>query len=393
MSKFDTSQLHAEFDALDIAPLHARQGNKWSLYDSDVIPVWVADQDFPPALPIREWIAQRALRGDLGYAPKAAVDPMPGAFSDWAARRYGWRPDPQAMSIVTDIVQCLYVSMLAYCNEGEGVIVQTPVYPPMLNSVTETGRRLLLNPLVRGDARFEIDFDHLETLVDASTRIFVLCNPHNPSGRVLERAELDAIGEFVLRNDLLVLADEIHADVIFDGRRHVPFASLSPELARRTVTFNSATKSFNLAGLRAALAIFGTPELMQRFHYLPARTLGGLSALNSSAAALAWNECEDWLEATLSYLQANRDYLAERLPRDLAGIEFRLPESTFLAWLDCSNLELPQPGFDFFLEKARVAFSDGRPFGPGGENCIRLNFATSRQVLDAALDRMRAALP
>ncbi len=392
MSQFDPSKLHAEFDALDLETLRAREGNKWSLYAPDVIPVWVADQDFPPARRIREWIAQRALRGDLGYAPKAIADPMPGAFSAWAARRYGWQPSPDTMSIVTDIVQCLYVSMLAYCSEGEGVIVQTPIYPPMINSVTETGRRLLINPLVRADARFEIDFDHLENLVDDQTRVFVLCNPHNPSGRVLERTELEAIGEFALRHNLLVLADEIHADVLFDGRRHIPFASLSPELALRTVTFNSATKSFNLAGLRAALAIFGTPELMARFHYLPARTLGGLSALNSSAAALAWTECEPWLDATLTYLQANRDYLAGRLAHDFPDIDFRVPESTFLAWLDCRKLALPRPGFDFFLENARVAFSDGRPFGPGGEDCVRLNFATSRQVLSEALDRMQRAL-
>jgi cystathionine beta-lyase len=262
----------------------------------------------------------------------------------------------------------------------------------MLASINDTDREMRINPLVRGPDGFEVDFDHLRQVIDSRTKILMLCSPHNPSGRVFSRQELETFGEIALEHDLIVLADEIHADVLFDGRQHVPFASLSDELARRTVTFSSATKSFNLAGLRAALAMFGTMELQERFHFLPARVLGGLSALNSAAAAMAWNDCEDWFEGTVQYLQSNRDYLTQRLSQDFPGIVYHPAQATFLSWLDCEQLDLPEPPFELLLAKARVALSDGRPFGPGGEQCVRLNFATSRQVLKEILDRMQAAL-
>ena len=372
--------------------LSQRRGNKWTLYGPDVLPAWVADMDFAPPLTIREWISGTALRGDLGYARRADVDPMPGAFSRWASRRYGWTPDPARMSIVVDIVQCLYVAVSAYSEPGDGVLIQSPIYPPILNSVAETGRRQLLNPLVRGPVGFEVDFDHLRSLVDDRTRILVLCNPHNPSGRVFTRAELDGFAELALARDLIVLSDEIHADVIYPGRQHIPFASLGPEINARTVTFNSATKSFNIAGLRAALVIFGSPTLQERFHYQPSRMLGGLSALNSSAAALAWDQCESWLDAVLPYLASNRDHLAGRVVRDLPGVIHHPPQATFLAWLDFADANLGESPFDFFLREARVALSNGSAFGPDAGHCARLNFATSRQVLDQIVDRMAEAL-
>jgi cystathionine beta-lyase len=394
LSGYATS-LHAEFDSLDISLLSQRRSNKWNLYGPGIVPAWVADMDLPPPREVREWISGMALRGDLGYARRADVDPMPGAFSRWAARRHGWEPDPEQMSILVDIVQCLYIAMQAYSEPGDGVLIQTPMYPPILSSVADTGRRQLLNPLVRSsnsEGGFEVDFDHLRSLIDAKTRILVLCNPHNPTGRVFRRDELETFARLAIEHDLVVLADEIHGDVVYPGAEHIPFASLGPDVAARTVTFSSATKSFNIAGLRAALAIFGSAELRDRFHFVPARMLGGLSALNSSAAAMAWDDCEAWLDATLAYLQGNRDYLRDRVARDLSGIDLAPPQATFLAWLDCSRLELEPSPFEFFLKEARVALSDGATFGPGAERCVRLNFATSRQVLREILDRMSQAL-
>jgi len=381
-------------DALDLGRLRRRRGEKWALHGADVLPAWVAEMDFPLAEPVRRAVEQALEVDDLGYPLHPRRDELPALFAERMQARFGWRPDPGRVEVIADVVQGIYVALSQLSAPGEGVIVQTPIYPPFLEAVAETGRRLVESPLVRAGprGRFELDLESLRSRIDASTRILLLCNPHNPTGRVLERAELEALAELALAHELVVVADEIHADLVFPPHRHIPFASLSSEVEARTVTLTSATKAFNIPGLRCAIAHLGSVALRRRFLALPRALRGGLGALGQAATLAAWREGQPWLDSVLGYLAGNRDlvarFAAERLP-DVAHVP---PEASYLAWLDCRALRLEPTPQRFFLAHAKVALSAGESFGRPGEGFARLNFATSRAILGEILERMAKAL-
>ncbi len=375
----------------ELAALHRRRGVKWSAHPPDVVAAWIADMDLEVAAPIREYIARAAHSSDLGYPPRLDGDPLPEVFCQRMLARFGWSPDPARVELLGDVVQGLYIALECYARRGDGVLIQTPIYPPFLAAAAETGRRAVTVPLVAGAGGFELDVDATAEAA-ARARVLMLCNPHNPTGRVLRRAELEALAEIALAHDLVVLADEIHADLVYRGQRHIPFASLGPEIAERTVTFNSATKAFNTAGVRCAVAHFGSVALQRRFNRLPRRIRGGLGILATEVTRLAWTECAPWLADTLARLEDNRDRLAERLARDFPGLVHHRPEATYLAWIDCRGLGLEPDPAAFFLRRARVALEDGARFGEPGRGWVRLNFATSPVMLEEILDRLEGAL-
>jgi cystathionine beta-lyase len=308
------------------------------------------------------------------------------------AERFSWQVEPSRIVPLVNVVQGLDASVLLHSRPEDGVIVQVPIYPPFLAAVRRSGRRLVENPLLRAADRFEIDFDQLRANIDPSTRLLLLCNPHNPSGRVFERAELIALGELALEHDWIVVSDEIHADLVFPGHQHLPFASLAPELAERTITLTSATKAFNLAGLPCAFAIFGSDRLQQPFRDLPPHVLGHCGILDDAATHAAWTEGQPWLDEVMAYLLENRGLVLDFFARELPAVHVLPPEATYLAWLDCRDLGLPGDPFQFFLEHAREALSRGPDFGTGGQGCARLNFATSRAILLEILERMATAV-
>jgi cystathionine beta-lyase len=381
-----------DLDRLDPARLRRRRGEKWRTYPPDVLPAWVAEMDYPLATPIRRVLEESLALDDLGYPVNPRPQDLPSVFAARMAERFAWRVDPQRVDVLTDVVQGLYVALDRFAAPGEGVVVQTPVYPPFLHAVRDTGRRLVENPLVEGAARWEMDLDALAAAADPATRVLLLCSPHNPTGRVFERRELEALAELALRRDWLVVADEIHADLVFPGARHVPFATLAPEVEARTITLTSATKAFNIPGLRCALAHFGSAELQRRFRSLPRHLRGGVGLLGMAATAAAWTEAQPWLDHVLRYLAGNRSFVAEFAAASLPGVGHRPPEASYLAWLDCRALGLGASPQRFFLEHARVALSPGEAFGRPGEGFVRLNFATSRALLGEILERMARAL-
>jgi cystathionine beta-lyase len=396
--------IRTAIDALDPKQL-ARSGRvKWRLFGDDVLPAWVADMDFPVAPAVQEAIAALVARHDLGYHHVPLSPQLRDVLVARMADRFGWSVDPQGVMPLVNVVQGLDAAVLRHSRPGEGVIVQTPIYPPFLASVVQSGRRLVENPLARGATRFEMDLDQLRSALDADTRVLLYCNPHNPSGRVFERAELLALGEIVLEHDLIVVADEIHADLVYAGgapggafgeapeRAHVPFASLSPELAERTITLTSATKAFNLAGLPCAFAIFGSDRVRAPFREWPPHLLGHPGILADAAVRVAWTEGQPWLDVVMGYLRENRALVFDFLGRELPGVRAYAPEATYLAWLDFSALDLGVDPFAFLLEHARVALSRGSDFGTPGEGCARLNFATSQPILREILERMASAL-
>lgn len=380
------------FDGIAIEDLRRKRGEKWTQYPSDVLAAWVADMDFPVAEPIARYLAEMVGANDLGYPINPTPAALPTVFARRALARFGWQVDPHDVLVITDVVQGFYIAIHTCSQPGDGLIVQSPVYPPILNSAAELGRRRIVNELARGPRGYEIDFDDLRLKADAGARILLLCNPQNPTGRAFTRAELEQIAGIAIERDLIVISDEVHADLVLPGHRHVPIATLGPEIAARTITLMSATKSFNIAGLRCAVAIFGSAELKRRFSSLAAHIRGGLNSFGLGASAVAWTHGQPWLDDVIAYLDGNRARIAAFVKEHLPAIAHVPPEATYLAWLDCRALELPKDPYTFFLENARVALSDGSRTGPGGAGFVRLNFATSRPILDQILERLAKSL-
>lgn len=390
----------ARLDDLDLAVLKTRLSEKWNTYPDDVHPAWVAEMDFPLAEPIRRVLERAVDRSDIGY-PIAPTDTgLREAWQERVQRLYGWQIEPRRVEILTDVVQALYLGVLAYSQPGDGAVVPNPIYPPFFDAVHETGRRRVEHPLrapaagrEAANEGYALALDDLRANADARTRVLLFCNPHNPTGRVFRRDELEALAELARERDWIVLSDEIHEDLVFPGHEHIPFATLSEDAASRTVTITSATKGFNIPGLRTCVAHFGSPELQQRFNgVVPRHVRGGIGLLGLYATVAAWRHSEPWLQEVRAYLLGNRDFAIDFVRRELPEIRIQAPESTYFAWLDCRALDLRPSPARFFYEHAKVALSDGRNFGPGWESFARLNFATSRSLLASILEKLAKAV-
>ncbi len=377
------------FDA--IPDRRASESIKWNAYPQDVLPLWVADMDFPAPPQVAETLRKRLSHEIFGYPmePPGARQAVVG----WLERRHGWRVDPESLLFLPGVVPGIHLALQVFTQPGEGVVVQTPVYRPILEAAGRGGRLRQEAPLRRGEkGRYTVEKAAFAAAFSAQTRAFILCNPHNPVGRVFSRAELEGMAEVCLRHETLIISDEIHADLLLDGRRHIPIASLAPEVAARTITLLAPSKTFNLAGLKASVAVIPDPDLRQRFAEGWPGVVGKVNLLGMLALESAYASGNAWLDEALAYLQANRDFLLGYAQKHLPGIRIFPPEGTFLAWLDCRASGIEGNPQRFFLEKARVALNDGAWFGSGGEGFVRLNFATSRAFLTEALERMRSAL-
>jgi cysteine-S-conjugate beta-lyase len=375
--------------------LRARRNSKWNQYGPDVIPAWVAEMDFSVAAPIQSAVERIVRDGDYGYPLRdgqRADRAVAHAFVHRMKSRFGWDVSPDLVLPVADLVQGTYAPILAFSDPGDGVILQTPNYPPFRDAIQTTERKLLPLPMRNQGDRYGFDIDELTSLLARDTRIFVLCNPQNPTGRVFSRDELLALGQFAILHDLIVISDEIHSDLVYPGQTHIPFASLSPEIAAHTVTLNSATKSFNIPGLRCALMAFGSEELKSRFHKrIPSKLTGSGNIIGVDATVAAWTECQPWLDAVMGHLLKARERVKEVLAAEAPEILFHSPEATYLGWLDCTKLRLSTSAFQFFLDNARVGLSAGETFDPACAQFVRLNFATSMPILNEILDRMITA--
>jgi cystathionine beta-lyase len=361
---------------------------KWSRFEADVLPMWVADMDFAVAEHILRALRDRLAHPVLGYG--VSQTGLKARIVAWLEAQYGWRVTPDDILMLPGVVPGFNMALRTVCAPGAGVVVQTPVYPPMLKAPENGGLRRLDAPLTATD---EVDIDVLGAALRAAGQgAFLLCNPHNPTGRAFRREELAMMAESCIAAGLSIVSDEIHCDLLLDGRRHQPIAALAPEVAARTITLMSAGKTWNIAGLNACWAVVTDPGLRARF----ARHLAGVAdhvnilGLIATEAALA--EGAPWREAVLAYLQGNRDWLAGAVAERLPGVTMRLPEATFLAWLDCRSSAAAADPHGFFLEKARVGLNAGPDFGPPGAGFVRLNFGCPRAVLEAGIGRMARAL-
>jgi len=363
---------------------------KWGKYDNDVLPLWVADMDFTAAEPVLKALHERVSHGFFGYARPTGE--LCRVICERLKRLYQWEVKEEEIFFLPCIVSGLNISFLAFSGPGEGVLAQPPVYHHFLKDPVVHDRTLVDPPLVQKGDTYEIDFDAFERAITPETRVFILCNPHNPVGRVYAREELDRLGEICLRHKIVIISDEIHCDLLFSGYRHIPMATVSEGIANRTVTLMAPSKTFNLAGLSCGFAIIKSPELQKTWKKASLGLVPSPNIMGHTAALAGFRDSQEWVDQVLEYLQENRDFLMKYVSEKLPEISMTRMEATYLAWLDCRKSGIPGNPFEFFLKEAKVALNDGKEFGKGGEGFVRLNFACPRKLLQEALERMSGAL-
>jgi len=375
---------------------------KWTKFPEDVLPLWVADMDFPAPPPVLEALHKAVDHGVFGYEM-----PSQELFATVAGRMdrlYNWKVDPEMVIAVPGLVSGFNVAARATCQPGDGILMQTPVYFPFLKVHANVGLTRQMAELAckrKGSTvSYQVDWDVFETAVNSEgsqTRLFLLCNPQNPTGQVYSRAELSRMAEVCQKYDIIICSDEIHSELLLGGSKHVPIATLSPEVAARTITLVAPSKTFNVAGLFCGFAIIPDPNLRERYQHTVERLTLHVASLSQVSAQVAMSGiCDDWLSDLKEYLTANRDFVVDYVREYLPGMRVTIPDGTYLAWLDCSELikagKFENPVCEFLIEKFKVALNDGAEFGPGGEGFVRLNFACPRNILEDALARIKKSL-
>lgn len=358
---------------------------KWQLYEGrDIIPLWVADMDFQPPPVIRQRLADWAVSGTAGYS--VATRSLKACLVTAMEERYEWQIEPSWIVWLPGLVPALNIVTRISGSVGDGVISNTPIYPPFLTAPGNADRRLMDSPLRCADGDWTLDLGAIP--MDKSIKTYLFCNPHNPTGRVFRREELEQVAAFCLAHDLVLCSDEIHCDLILDeGKCHLPIASLSTEMADRTITLMAPSKTYNVPGLVCSFAVIPKTSLRRQFVRSGRGLLAEVSTPGFIACEAAYSACEEWRQELLGYLRRNRDLVKEAVGQ-MPGVRYLPGEATYLAWLDCRHGDLEHP--HAFFERAGVGLSDGRQFGAPG--CVRLNFGCRRSLLTEGLARMVRAV-
>lgn len=378
------------FDFDTVIDRASSDSRKWRKYAGrDILPLWVADTDFaaPPA--VIAALHRRVDHGIFGYA-----GPLPSlvdATVDYCARHYDWKIEASWIVWLPGLVTGLNLAARAVGEVGDAVITATPIYPPFMSAPTNQGRETIGVPLaVRADGRYEFDWPAMERAITPRTKLFFLCSPHNPASRVFTRAELEQVAAFCLRHNLVLVSDEIHCDLILDPVRHIPTASLSAELAARSITLLAPSKTYNIAGLGCSFAVIPDSRLRAQFVRAASGIVPEMNPLSYAACEAAFRDGEPWRQALLAYLRGNRDFIAAFLKEHLPMITMTPCEATYLAWLDVSALSSANPGY--FFEQHGVGLADGAQYGAPAGQFVRLNFGCPRATLAEALNRMQRAV-
>ena len=359
----------------------------------ELLPLWVADMDFRTPDFILDAIRERCEHPILGYSmyPKNFI----ATTVAWIKEHHQWDLKPQWVGFLPGIVPGLSFGIQTYTEVGDEVIVQPPVYYPFLDIVKKNKRSLIFNQLKEIDGRYEMDFEDLESKISDKTKLFILCNPHNPGGRVWDAATLTRLAEICAAHKITVISDEIHADMVHEGHTHTPFASVSEVAAEISVTFMAPSKTFNMPALITANYIIPNAELRLAFsQFLEKNDLTGGNVFAYSATMAAYEKGEAWRKQMLAYVQENIDYLIDYLKNNIPQIKPMLPEASFLVWLDCTDLGMKDTDtlHAFFSMQVKLGLNKGTIFGPGGENHLRINVACSRRMLEKAMEQLRTAM-
>jgi cystathionine beta-lyase len=358
----------------------------------DVIPMWVADMDFNTPDFIIKAIKNRLNHEIFGYSLRPEIYYQ--SIISWLIRKHSWHIEKDWISFSPGVVPALNFCTLAFTKPGDGVIVQPPVYFPFFSAVESHGRKLIYNPLRENGGRWEMDFENLESSIHADTKMIIISNPHNPVGRVWSPEELNRLAAICLKNNILILSDEIHCDLVLPDYTHTPMASLSEEIAQKTITFIAPSKTFNLAGLSTSSVVISNPALRRTF----ARLIESLHVTNGNifgtiASIAAYSQGYEWLNALLGYIDNNISFVTDYCKQLIPEILPVRPEATYMIWLDCRKLGIKGKELqDFFVRKAGVGMNEGSTFGPGGEGYMRMNVASSHHVVMKAMEQIEKAV-
>lgn len=376
--------------AVQLDRLRRRRTVKWSLYGPDVLAAWVAEMDFDVAPPVRAAVLEAVEREDFGYV-EADLSVLTTACSSFLASAHGWDVPATRIFPVADVLGGIAGALEVFVPAGAPVVVPSPAYPPFFDVVALGGHPVVEVPMVVGGRRRSLDLDAIDAALAAGARAVLLCNPHNPTGRVFEHEELSALADVVDGHGARVVADEVHGHLAHPGATYVPYASVSDASADHAVTITSASKTWNLAGLKCAQVITTNHADAARWRRLPVFGVAGPTPIGVAASTAAYGFGGSWRTGLLDQLDHRRHLLGELLAEELPGVDYRAPEATFLAWIDCRGLGLDDPA-DRFLRQGGVAVSDGPPFGRGNDQFIRLNFGTSAELLERIVRAMGAAI-
>ncbi len=378
-----------DFDAVQLRDLRRRRSEKWLTHPPEVLPAFVAEMDVPLAEPVRAALHEAIDLGDVGYAVPGA---LPDAFASFAADRLHWAVDPAQVVLVPDIMVGVAEILRVCTRPGDGVVINPPVYPPFFDTIADVDRRVVEVPVARTEAGWALDLDRLESAFRDGARAYLLCHPHNPTGRVWDRADLGRVAELADRYGVVVLSDEIHGPLALAGATHVPYLAVGGPAVDHGVGLTSTSKAWNLAGLKCAVAVTESERMRSALRRLPAdlRYRAGLPGVIGSVAA--FRDGGPWLDALLAHLDRNRRLLAELLAGSLPEVGYHPPQASFLAWLDFAALDLGDDPAAAFRDRGRVALSRGLDFGRQGAGFARLNIGTSAGLLTEAVRRMAATL-
>lgn len=363
-----------------------------AFFEEQILPMWVADMDFVSPRPVVDALVERAKHGIYGYT--ALTQAGYQSVVRWMQRRHGWEIEPEWISLSPGVVPALNMLVRALVSTGGKVLIQPPVYYPFYGAIEHNGAELVVNPLIYQNGRYRMDFDDLEAKCkDPGVQLAILCSPHNPVGRVWTREELIRFGEICIENNVLVISDEIHGDLIYYGHIFTPFAGISDLFSQNSVTCTSPSKTFNLAGLQTSCIVIPNQDLRSTFEkVLQSNGLFGLNTFGVVALQAAYDYGEAWLEELLEYLEGNLEYLEAYVAEHIPQLTVVRPEGTYLVWLDCRRLRLDKWELKkFMIEEAKVYLDEGFIFGAEGDGFERINIACPRSVLSEALDRIRKA--
>ncbi|UST93088.1 MalY/PatB family protein [Pseudomonas siliginis] len=377
------------FDFDQLFDRHHTGSTKWSRYPTDVLPMWVADMDFAAPPVIVEALQQRLLHPLLGYS--VAQDNLRDAIVADLWNKYAWQVKPQELIFLPGVESGFNMALKALVQAQQNVVVQVPNYPPLRHAPGHWGlNKVELQFEAQADGTYATPLDALRESLKGGGAL-LLSNPHNPIGKVFDREELQAVADICAAQDAWIISDEIHAELCFDGRVHIPTASLSPEISKRTITLMSASKAYNIAGLKTSFMIIQDAALRERVNHARCGMVDSVNPLGMEATRVAYSEAGPWLAELKIYLQANRDWLVNAVRTRLPGVTINVPQGTYLAWLDCTALDLPDPQ-RFFLEQGKVGLSAGLDFGDRHQQFVRLNFGCPRALLEEGIARMERAL-
>ncbi len=379
------------FDEVSLTELRRRRSYKWRAFPDDILPAFVAEMDFPLAPPVAAAIADAVALGDAGYA--WPIQELGEAVSDFLQARFEWTVDPTDVTLLPDVMVGITEVLRLAVSPSDGVVVNTPVYPPFFDHIVEAGCKVVEAPLSDGADGYELDFATLEQAFTSGARVYLLCNPHNPTGRVFSRSELERIAELAELYDVLVLSDEIHAPLTLPGAVHTPFLSLGEYAAERALAFISASKAWNIPGLKCAQVVATSDAMRALVGQLPEGMGFRAGNLGVIASIAAYRDGGPWLDELLTVIDRNRRLLGELLAKHLPAVRYAPPQGTYLAWLDCRGLGLEDEPVDVFRERGRVALGPGPRFGALGIGRVRVTMGTSAGILRTIVERMRSAVP